>query len=141
MKNIIKLFSVMFIFIGCSTNSVVPDPQPTGDYKRDIYIQEWLTSYNLTFCQKTVDLENYLDGYFCMETGTDNKYYIPKEEWEAHKLQRLFLHVSKAQIRERMDKDEVLKDYICGGSNSAIDCKDLGQPHVIPEIQAWKEKE
>ncbi len=141
MKNLIKLFLFIFVFvfIGCSTSSVVPDPQPTGDSTQDIYIQEWLTSPNLTFCEKILDVENYLDGYFCMETMTKNKYYIPAKDWKTHNIDTLFLHISKAQVRAKLDKDEVLKDYLCGRSSSNVDCKDLGTPDVMPEIQQWKE--
>lgn len=128
-----------WIVIGCSTSSTIPDAQPTGDDTKDIYLQEWVTSYNMTFCEKVLDVENYLDGYFCMETMTSNKYYIPSEEWRKHDLDLLFLRVSKAQIRAKLDKDQVLKDYLCSGSKSTVDCSDLGTPHTIPEIQRWKE--
>ena len=120
-------------------NSVV-DPQPTGYDSKDVYLQEWVTSYNVTFCEKILDLENHLNGYFCLETMTGNKYYIPQEEWEDNNLELLFLRVSKTQIRAKMDKDEALKDYVCKEA-SDVKCEGLGQPHVMPEIQAWKEKE
>ena len=139
MKKIIKLLPFALIFIGCSTRSVIPNPQPTGSDAEDIYLQEWVTSANITFCEKILDLENYLDGYFCLETMTDNKYYIPIEAWKAHDLDFLFLRVSKAQIRSKLDKDKVLKDYLCD-STTKMDCKNLGPPHVMPEIQQWKEK-
>lgn len=140
MKTIMKLFLFGFIciFVGCSTSSVIPDPQPTGNPGQDIYVQEWLSSPNITFCERILDLENYLDGYFCMETITKNKYYIPEKAWKAHNLDILFLHVSKAQIRAKLDKDKVLKDYLCGKSSN-IDCNNLGTPDVMPEIQQWKE--
>ena len=137
MKYIIILF--VFIFVGCSARSVISDPQPTGDDTKDIYLQEWVTSYNVTFCEKIQDVENYLDGYFCMETMTNNKYYIPIKDWEAHGLELLFLRVSKAQVRAKLDKDKILKDYLCG-SGSTIDCDDLGRPDLMSEIQPWKEK-
>ena len=110
-----------------------------GDDTKDIYLQEWVTSYNVTFCEKVRDVENYLDGYFCMETMTDNKYYIPIKEWKTHNLDLLFLRVSKAQIRAKLDKDKILKDSLCG-SESTIDCDDLGRPDLMSEIQSWKEK-
>ena len=128
----------IFIFVGCSTRSVIKNPQPTGDDTKDIYLQEWITSYNVTFCEKIRDVEHYLDGYFCRETMTDNKYYIPKKEWDNHNLELLFLRVSKAQVRAKMDKDQVLKKYLCDNSN--IDCDQYGQPDMMPEIQPWKEQ-
>ena len=140
MKSIIKLFPFAFIciFVGCSTSSVIPDPQPTGNPGQDIYIQEWLSSPNITFCERILDLENYLDGYFCMETMTKNKYYIPKKDWEKHDLDIYFLLVSKAQIRAKLDKDMVLKNYLCGRSSN-VDCNNLRTSDVMPEIQQWKE--
>ena len=138
MKSVMMLLPFVWIIIGCSTSSVIPDAQPTGDNTKDIYLQEWVTSYNITFCEKILDVENYLDGYFCLETMTNNKYYIPLEDWKKHDLDFLFLRVSKAQVRAKLDKDKVLKDYLCSG-NSNVDCADLGTPHTMPEIQQWKE--
>lgn len=138
MKNIIITFLIVFVLFGCSTSSVV-DPQPTGYDSKDVYLQEWVTSYNVTFCEKVLDLENHLDGYFCLETMTDNKYYVPLEEWEKNNFEVLFLRVSKAQIRAKMDQDAALKDYICKEA-SDVKCKGLGTPNVMSEIQPWKEE-
>ncbi|MDE0119002.1 MAG: hypothetical protein OXM55_03215 [Bdellovibrionales bacterium] len=137
MKHIIIIF-IIFILMGCSARSVITNPQPTGDDTKDIYLQEWITSYNVTFCEKIRDVEYYLDGYFCRETMTDNKYYIPKREWDNHNLELLFLRVSKAQVRAKMDKDQVLENYLCNNSN--MDCNQFGQPNIMSELQPWKEQ-
>lgn len=136
----IKKLLFLLIFLGsCKASQVIPHPQPTGNDKLDIYLQNWITSYNITFCEKVLDVENDIDGYFCLETMTENRYYIPRPEWENAGLEYLFLRVSKKQLRTKFDKDKILNKYLCI-NRPKVNCKDLGSPNIMQEIQPWRQK-
>ena len=105
------LFLLLFL-AGCQMSSIL-SPKPTGDDEKDIYIQEWLSSVNITYCTKVLDLEYGIDGYVCAETLTDKQYYVPMDKWKADQLEPLFLRVSKHQLREKLDKDDSFEDFLC----------------------------
>ena len=113
MNKIFMLTMICFFVSGCSLNSILK-PDPTGDNELDVYVQKWIEGKNVTFCQKVVDKEHDLDGYFCLETlNAENKYYIPSTDWYEKGFELKFLRVSKLQLRAKFDKDEFFRDYLC----------------------------
>ena len=81
--------------------------------KLDVYLESWVKDPNLTYCKKLVDLEKGIDGFFCVETLSDRKYYVPSEDWEEKEMDDHFVRVSIAQLKDYVKNNEILRDFLC----------------------------
>ena len=137
-----RLIFILLLLGGCANPL---NPQPSADTTQNIYLQKWIDTSNITYCEHVKEYGKVsdtmipvIDGYFCLETLTKNKYYIPTKDWDEHGLGVYFLHTSKAQLREYLDRNKLLKDYLCV-NNSNVDCHNGKIYDSLKELQKWKE--
>ena len=138
-----KLIFILLLLGGCANPL---NPQPSKANTQNIYLQKWINTSNITYCEHVKEYGKVsdtmipvIDGYFCLETLTKNKYYIPTKEWDAHNLDVYFLHTSKHSLRKFLDKNKILKDYLCV-NNTNIDCSNGKIYDSLEAIQPWREK-
>lgn len=117
MKLIVLLLIIWWIFSSCSPADLVK-PNPTGFSEQDFALQAYITTSNIAYCNREKNLEKSVDGYICLETGSDKVFYVPLHKWEEG-VKYDFTLYSKNQVTELLD---VLKNF-CDKIPSA--CKEV----------------
>ena len=128
-------FLIFLLLVGCSTKEII-SPKPTQIDKFDIYVNEFLTSSNLTTCEKRVDLENYLDDYFCVETQTERAYVVPTKEWDSKHIDDHFTRVSKRQFRYLLTHIKAFKNQVC--VEEGVNCKELDHKQPLEVLKPYE---
>ena len=126
MKNFLIL---LLILTGCSPGNLVT-PKPTGFDDKDFLLQAYIDSPNVTYCLREKNLKESTDGYICLETHTDNAYYIPLHKWESD-IKYYFVLYARSQITELLD---MVKNF-CDKIPEA--CKET-QPKTIKSLKEFK---
>ena len=131
-----KYIIFLLFLTACSTKEILK-PEPTQIDKLDVYVNAFLSSSNLTACEKIVDVENNLNDYVCVETETDRTYIIAVEEWDKKHFDDIFLRISKRQLRYLMSKIKTFKEGVC--LEKGIDCKEIDHIEPLEELTPYLE--
>ena len=129
-----KIILVFLLLAGCSTNELLK-PAPTKNDKMDVYINEFLTSTNLTACEKVVDVENHIDDFICVETATPRSYVIPSKQWEEKGFDLLFTRISKLQFRELLTHIKTFKNSVC--KEDGVKCEEITHTNMMKELTPY----
>ena len=106
----LMIFLLCFFLLNCGVTSFL-DPNPSTNHSKNVYVQGWLESQNLTTCHRFLDLELDINGFGCKESETDTVYFIPYSKWYSSKLNEMFVLYSKSQVDALLAK----KDFFCEG--------------------------
>ena len=125
----IFLSILFFILTGCSPGNLVT-PKPTGFDDKDFLLQAYIDSPNVAYCIRENNIAESTNGYICLETKTDNVYYVPLHNWE-DSVKYDFELYARSQITELLD---MLKNF-CDKIPEA--CKET-EPKTIKSLKEFK---